>query len=221
MIAGHKGEVPFFVLIVPFLAGIVLGVYFNSPVFATPLWILLCPLTTAFVLLNLFYRRLSLYRMRWTGGALMHLLLFVSGWLITVNYNELNDLHHFSKSPARYLVVKISSEPVAKGGLIRFTADAEKSVSNQTMSPVSGNLLVTVKDSAAKALYYGDELLIPARYGPVAPPANPAEFNYKKYLANQNIHYQAFLQHGQFVLLNTNTGNPVIAYALKLRQRLV
>src|SRR6202000_2409129 len=46
-------------------------------------------------------------------------------------------------------------------------------------------------------------------------------FNYKKYLANQNIHYQEFLYPHQFYLLNNNAGNSVIAYSLRLRQRLV
>jgi competence protein ComEC len=47
----------------------------------------------------------------------------------------------------------------------------------------SGTLLIAIKDSTAKNLYYGDELLIPAKYNAVDPPFNPAEFNYKKYLA--------------------------------------
>ncbi|HVW16543.1 MAG TPA: ComEC/Rec2 family competence protein [Mucilaginibacter sp.] len=221
MIAGHKGEVPFFVLIVPFLAGILLGVFFGQPGLIPFLWILLAAITAAFVSLNLFYRKLKLYKARWTGGLLMHLVLLVLGWLVAVKYNELNDKNHFARISSQYLIVKINSEPIAKGGLIRFTSDVEKSVTGSRTGEVSGNLLVTIRDSAAGSLYYGDELLIPAKYDAVAPPANPAEFNYKKYLANQNIHYQAFLQRGQFVVLKANTGNPVIAYALRLRQRLV
>ncbi|MGZ3822861.1 MAG: ComEC/Rec2 family competence protein, partial [Mucilaginibacter sp.] len=85
----------------------------------------------------------------------------------------------------------------------------------------SGNLLITVKDSTANHLYYGDELLIPANFSLIEPPFNPAEFNYKQYLANQNIHYQSFLYAHQFYVLNKNAGNPIVAYSLRLRQRLI
>jgi competence protein ComEC len=70
-------------------------------------------------------------------------------------------------------------------------------------------------------LKYGDELIIPATYNLVDPPFNPAEFNYKKYLAHQNIYHQAFLYPKQYVVLNNHAGNPVIAYALQSRQSLV
>ncbi len=63
--------------------------------------------------------------------------------------------------------------------------------------------------------------MIPAKYSAIDPPFNPAEFNYKKYLANQNIYHQTFLYPKQYVLLNHNAGNPIIAYSLRLRQRLV
>ncbi|RYZ96765.1 MAG: ComEC family competence protein [Sphingobacteriaceae bacterium] len=64
-------------------------------------------------------------------------------------------------------------------------------------------------------------LLIPAKYYEVDPPFNPAEFNYKYYLANKNIYHQAYLYPRQYVLLKNDTGNPIITYALRLRQRLV
>jgi competence protein ComEC len=82
-------------------------------------------------------------------------------------------------------------------------------------------LLVTIKDSSAGKLCYGDELLIPAKYNAVEPPLNPAEFNYKQYLAHKNIYYQAFLYPKQYVLLKTNAGNQLIARSLRVRQHLV
>ncbi|HWD87287.1 MAG TPA: ComEC/Rec2 family competence protein [Mucilaginibacter sp.] len=221
MIARHKGEVPFAVLLIPFILGIAFGLNFAPAANAIFLFVLLCILITVFLFLNLVYRRFNIYKRRWLGGILIHCILFTGGWLALTGYVDLNKNDHFSKIPAKYLLVKISNEPNLKNGMLRFTAEAEENISDKQKIPSGGNLIVTIKDSAAKYLYYGDELLIPANYQPVAPPANPAEFNYKKYLANQNIHFQSFLRHGQYFLLQRNTGNTLIAFSLRLRQRLV
>lgn len=221
MIADHKGEIPFIVLLLPFLAGITIGLYLNTPYFLPLLETGLAALILAFVILNIAYKRFNLYRFRWFGGSLMHLILLLLGWLITVNYNELNHSDHFSKTAANYLVVKINSEPKTNNGILRFTAKAEKSIANGKQITVSGNLLIAIKDTSAQNLKYGDELLITVNYHPISGPLNPAEFNYKRYMANQNIHYQAFLYPHQFALLGSNAGNSVIARSLELRQYLV
>jgi competence protein ComEC len=221
MIAAHKGEIPFVVLFLPFLTGLGFGLHYSSITFLSCLQYTLAFLAFIFILLNLTYRRLHLYKFKWLGGTLIHLLLFFLGWFIIVNHNEMNNKDHFSGKPADYLIVKISNEPKVSGNLRRFTATVEASISNGKRTLNTGALLLAIKDSAAKSLYYGDELLIASTYKPVDPPLNPAEFNYKKYLANQNIHYEAFLFSKQYYVLNHNTGNAVIAYSLRLRQQLV
>ncbi len=221
MIANHKGEIPVVILILPFLTGIIAGLnWFSGIDIVWLIWVFTL-LSAGFILLNLNYNRFKLYKIRWLGGILINAILFVFGWLLVINYNELNNKDHFSKTNSQYLLVKINNEPVLKNGLLRFTADVEDGVNKGTKKPTSGTLLIAIKDTAARKLYYGDEILIPAKYNAIEPPFIPAEFNYKKYLANQNIFYQAYLYPKQFVLVNSNAGNPLIAYSLRLRQRLV
>ena len=220
MIAAHKGEIPFAILILPFLAGIGFGIYF--PIFSFLfLAILLASLIVLFISLNLFYKKLNLHKVKWVGGILIYSILFCLGWNITLKHDELNPKDHFSKNPADYLLVKISNEPKLNGDLLRFTATVEDNIKNGKATPASGNLLITIKDSIAKILYYGDELLIPANYHSVDPPYNPAEFNYKQYLAKQNIHYQEFLYTHQYYVFAKSHGNGLVSYSLRLRQWLV
>jgi competence protein ComEC len=221
MIAAHKGEIPFAVLIIPFIAGIACGLNFNYTGYFIFLLATLIALAAVFLLLNISYKYFSIYKHKWLGGILTHLILFLTGWIAVINCNELNSEKHFSKSPADYLIVKISNEPKLSSNMLRFSTKAEENIIKGHVTPSSGNLLITIKDSAAANLYYGDKLLIPTNYQAIEPPANPAEFNYKQYLANQNIHYQCYLRRGQFYVLKRNTGNALIAASLRLRQHLV
>lgn len=221
MLANHKGEIPFVLLLVPFLLGIVVGLNFASAAYFNLLLTAIIALSIAFIGLNLAYTRLGLYRKKWLGGSLMSLILLLTGWISVIQHNDLNRIDHFSKSPSQYLIAKINNEPVLKNGLVRFTVKVKEQIINGKRTSASGNLLISIKDSAATQLKYGNELLIPANYNIVDPPFNPAEFNYKKYLAHQNIYHQAFLYPKQYVIVNTDVGNPVIAYALQSRQNLV
>ncbi|MGN8069235.1 ComEC/Rec2 family competence protein [Mucilaginibacter sp. SG564] len=221
MLANHKGEIPVVLLLVPFLLGLALGMQFMSAVYLPALAIAIVGVAAAFIVLNLNYRRWAIYKARWIGGLLMAMILFSAGWISVISYNELNNRRHFSKIQSQFLAVSINNEPQFKNGLVRFSATVRQSINQRQTAEANGTLLLTLKDSDAISLQYGDELLIPASYTPVDPPFNPAEFNYKKYLAHQNIYYQEFLFPGQYKLLKHDTGNPFIAYALKLRQQMV
>ncbi|MFD2146803.1 ComEC/Rec2 family competence protein [Mucilaginibacter antarcticus] len=152
---------------------------------------------------------------------LINLILFLTGWLSVIIHHDLNRQNHFSKQSAKQLLVRINNEPTLKNGLVRFTAVVEHTVFDKDIHQTTGSLLVAIKDTLATTLSYGDKLLIPATYTTVDTPLNPAEFNYKQYLANQNIYQQAFLFPSQYKITGRGTGNPIIAYSLQFRQRLV
>jgi competence protein ComEC len=220
MLPAHKGEIPVAVLLLPFIAGIITG-YCVFPGI-TVIWItwLFGFLCVSFLGLNIAYKHLTLYKFRWIGGAVIHIILFLFGLTLAVRHNELNAKDYFSKTKATKLLVKIDDEPKLKNGLYRFTATVEGAGDSVKWTATSGKLLVMIKDTAARKLYYGDEVLIPAKYTVVNQPFNPAEFNYKKYLADQNIFYQEFLYPRQYVAVDSGAGNPLIYHSLRLRQRL-
>lgn len=221
MIANHKGEIPVVILLIPFLLGISVGINLNSVAYLMPLAVGFASLLILFLLLNFYYSRFKVYKRRWLGGIIIHLLLFLAGWIAVINNNELNNTCHFSKLPAQRLLVRINNEPQIKNGLIRFTANVVANINQKHSLPATGTLMITIKDSAAMQLTYGDELLISGKYAAIDPPFNPAEFNYKKYLAHQNIYYQEFLYPGQYRLLQSHAGNMLIANALALRLQMV
>src|ERR1700759_4121914 len=100
MIAAHKGEIPFAVFIIPFIAGIACGLNFIPPRYAILLTVILFVLAAIFILLNAGYKYWGIYKLQWLGGILIHSLLFCTGWLIVLNYNDLNNPKHFSQIPS-------------------------------------------------------------------------------------------------------------------------
>ncbi|MBW4889928.1 ComEC family competence protein [Mucilaginibacter sp. HMF5004] len=174
-------------------------------------------------MLNIAYKRLNIYKQRWLGGLLMHFLLMIAGVYCFDANSEITRDDHFSKIKSRYLIATVSSEPKLTGQTLKFVAKVERSYQNKGLQTVSGHLMVSVKTDSTfnPHLKYGDRLLIPANYTAIAAPLNPAEFNYKSYMANQNIYQQAYLNGKQITVLESDKGNPIISFALGLRQYLV
>jgi competence protein ComEC len=223
MLASHKGEIPFVVYLLPFLAGIALALTFNTAGYQALIIISFFILLAGFIALNLFYQQTNLHKTKWVGGILSHILLVLAGAACVLNYDSRNRDTYFARYPADMLLVKVNSEPQFKNNFLRFTAVAEQGDNKSIKRGLSGTLLLIMRtDSAhAQAVNYGDELLIPAKYNPIDPPFNPAEFNYQQYLAHQDIYMQAFVNPQDVLVVNRGAGNPVIAYALQLRQKLV
>jgi len=222
MLRAHKGEIPFFYWLMPIIAGIVCGIYYGVAPLLFLVTITGLISAVGFIILNLLYNHLKVNRYTWLGSLLLHLFLLCAGWLLSYWHDDRNQDNYFAKHKADYLVVQVSSEPKQKGIYTRFTTEVKRTIFKGKYQPVSGKILVTITaDSNAHLVSYGDELVVPARYKPVDPPFNPAEFNYKQYLAHQNIYYQSFLNRQQCRLIGYNAGNPITAFSLALRQRLV
>jgi len=221
MIPNHKGEIPVALLLLPFLLGILMGLDGLPGTNVNFLLVLFAVCSIVFIALNLKYTRLKLYKSRWIGGALITVIVFLFGWMLSARHNELRAADHFFKFRAQYLVVEVNDEPVLKNGLFRFTANVKETVSNGNKTVTNATLLMSIKDSAAKKLHYGDELLIPAKYNTIDPPLNPAEFNYKNYLARKNIFYQAFLYPKQYAILKIGSSSTLIEHSILFRRQLV
>lgn len=218
-----KGEIPFVRMLVPLQGGILLGYHYSAEI----VYNLIAPLTlgslTLFAFLLFSYRRLSIYRFKWIAGLTIHFFLIAAGYWITVNVSGVYDKDHFrSKSADAYLAL-INNEPKVSGRASRFEVAIKQAYFQGENSVAKGKLIVSVQFDSAKVfnLKYGDLLLIPAAYDSIDPPYNPGEFNYKSYLRDHQIYYQAFVKRDQIYLVDRDNGNPLRLFALDLRKQLV
>jgi competence protein ComEC len=62
--------------------------------------------------------------------------------------------------------------------------------------------------------------MVPSRFSEIEAPANPGEFNYRRYMANKSVWHRAFLKTSEVVRLGEKTGN-VFYGAVKLRKKVI
>jgi len=220
----HWGHVPFVRFLLALLAGI--GTAYALPphqsVYGVA-WAVLGAASAAFLGV-VWITRLRVYRYYGILGFLVLLALYALGWALTWQSHPEIDRSHFSHHEAEVLIGHVADEPVARGSRLRFPVAITKAYGETGFTAVSGQLMLTVdygNDNQPLSIDYGDELIVPADYREVPPPYNPGEMDYRRYLANHNLWHQSYLSSSEVQQVAEGRGNPVLAYALDLRQRMV
>lgn len=218
-----KSEIVFVKIILPLILGIIIGYYFQSAQLLDIFTAILTVLLALAIFINIFYKNLKAWKHKKSIASLYYLIIFAVGFFITLFHTDFLRPDYFAKKQYQQLKVWINNEPQQTNDILRFEATVTNGYTNQKAENCSGKLLVALKlDSLSPiGLNYGDELLISANYLPVEPPYNPAEFDFKNWLASKHIYHQTFIRQEQLVKLGNNKGNTIIKYALAVRQKQV
>jgi len=216
-----RGHIPFVRFLMALMAGIIIGCML------TPQWSLYLVVWSILVIaLASFAVAVCLTGFRHYGilGFSFLCFLFTMGWQQTWRSHPNIDKTHFSHYQSRALIGYIADEPVLRGNSLRFPLTVTQLYEADEPADCSGMLMLTMQigDSiGASSFSYGDRLVVPSLYREVDPPYNPGEMNYKRYLAGKNMWHQAYLHVDEVRQLGTGMGNPVVAYALILRQQMI
>jgi len=215
-----KTEYIFARILLPFLLGI--GLFYFFP--KEQLSLILCVCSGLFfisiLIINIYYKKFNAYKFKGLTGVLIISFFAAFGGLLCLLNNENLKSNHFAKKNYTYLKIWINDEPEQTNDILRFNAIVTSGYQNATQKQVSGQLLLALKVDSIHPiqLKYGDELIVSAKYLEVEPPFNPAEFNFKRWLASQNIYHQAFINQKNLLKTNRNVGNPIIKFAQDLRE---
>lgn len=210
---------PLFRLLLPFVAGILTAIYLHQP-FSFE-WYILIAIVLCMLLAHRFVRK---YQLRAVFGFLNVCFLFSAGFLLANVHTERFSSDHFSKisQPGDALLVEVTEPLLEKAKSYKAILRVRAVVHDSIAVPASGHLLSYFqKDSLAQTIRYGDVVLVQGRYAEVTAPGNPAEFNYKRYLAWHNIHHQVYLPATDWHATPENVANPVLGVAHETRQQLL
>lgn len=217
-----KTEIVFVRVLAPFAFGIIVGYVFAEQL---PLYLMLSlNIFLLFVLLvaNSFYKNLRLYNHKGTYGLLFYLFCLAFGAFTCLANKQSLQANYFGNVAPAYLKGYVNNEPETNNQIINFQLKVTHRYQNGKWLQQEGKLLVALQSAQQPVqLGYGDEIMLFSKNVKVEPPYNPGEFDFKAWLAAKNIYQQTFIAPSQLVKLNKKAGNPVLRFAIALRQRQV
>ncbi|MBO9572465.1 MAG: ComEC/Rec2 family competence protein [Chitinophagaceae bacterium] len=191
-------EAPFIRLVIPFIVGIAAAYYYTLPIIIGASVIAVCFIS---LMIDSFSTVAFRFKFPWIDGVLLNILLISFGYLITALNDFTGDVKKLEQlsSSGSPIIVSIK-EPLAEKPK-SFKALAQ-------VNTLSANILVYFKkDSLLPEITYGDRIVFTKQLKPIENLPAFGTFDYKKYCALKNIHYQVFLKPNEFILLEEKDVN--------------
>jgi competence protein ComEC len=198
--------VPFaMVRIVLFLsAGILLAIYNPESIDENILLLVLAILCILFFVSFFAFRSKRIIKP--VSGVLGLVFVFLFGYLhLHLNTQKRNQDHLLNEKDrivAYEAIVRTASESKARSWKIQVEV---VQIKTDQWKPASGQVMVYMspKKSIDKVPWlYGDRLLVKGSPNELTPPANPEEFNFKRFLSFRNIYHQQFIMADQIQLID-------------------
>lgn len=183
-------HLPILKMIVPLLIGISLFNYiecnFTVLLCITVAWISIC-IISHFSVKNKTTKNVN--------ALFVYACLILIGGLMITSTRYDNQKNHYAKTNAEYAQGIIAKPIEEKEKTYKTVIEIEAVIdSNKNKKNADGNLLVYIeKDSIAKQLEIGDEILFRLHHKPIGTPQNIGQFDYKKYLKHKRIFHQQYL----------------------------
>lgn len=211
-------SVPFIRLLIPLAAGIVAAFYLQFPL-AFPLGCLLAG--GCFFLYYRFVPPVKKYRFGWVNGIAINLLFFSTGCLLIHCRDLRNDKNWIGNHVAntQYLSVTLAEPPVSKPNSFKALAATESVFVDGNWLPAKGNIILYFKNDPA--LGYGSRIVLTRKLQAITSSGNPGSFDYRRYCAFQDIHFQVYLQPGDYINTNTLSKNPLTGMLLNTRNNVL
>lgn len=211
-------KIPFIRLIIPLILGVVCEICFR---FQGHEFILTALMLSLFTLFHFLYR--YSIKLRWVFGVLVYLTIFFLSISLSIYNREIIDDNHVSnylKYDNKY-VVRIVDVPVNKEKTIQLKLKV-LSIINEKVRVVNGHLIAYIEKSKESTnLFYGDELIFQSQVKNIEEAKNPHQFNYKRFLENNNIYQQVYIKSGQWKKISSKNGSKLKYYAFKSRMKLL
>ena len=206
---------PLPLILCAYISGIIAGNYFHLP----PTWVIAGILGASLVILICL------------GGGNKKAALFLSplifvlfgllyiGRILHPDFSS-NHLIHFAGDKRYHLEGILYRPPEPMPDKTRLYVRAEKIYLEEGNFPVTGNLLLTVKDRKSD-LRYGDRVRFISKLYLPRPASNPGAFDYRRFLALQGIWATAFVNDSsEIVRMEEGKGNAFFHFVERGREKI-
>ncbi|MFA5971691.1 MAG: ComEC/Rec2 family competence protein [Lentimicrobiaceae bacterium] len=193
-------------ILFPFMAGIIVCLAISGTI-GIPLfiWISLFILSIFSGLIH--FNKLRFVN-RWLFGVVASLFLFVTGYNSVILHKEILRTDHFANLKTRGTFIAVVVEPLQEKDHSYKTILSVKGlkVGNRIVEAEGQILAYFAKDSVKIPPAEGSVITFSAEVQPIGPPQNPGSFDYRKYMANNNVYHQVYLNNFSWKLLNKPHG---------------
>ncbi len=208
-------------ILLPFMAGIIVSNVFESetllPLF---LWISLLLLTLGAG----FIPAITASRVKhWLFGVLLSMFLFVSGYNSVILHKEILRPNHFSNIQSQGIFIARVQEPVQKKDHSYKTILKVTALKKGDKLVKSEGLVLTyfAKDTVKTPPAEGSLVAISGKLQLISPAANPGAFDYRKYMASNNVYHQVYLYNTSWRLLEQPQGFSIYRFAHQVSDRFI
>lgn len=193
----HK-QAPLLRVLLPLITGILLGIYFpfhHWLTIAVPVFLFL-----VIAIIILIKKLDQSYKYQFFYGLIFNAFFISAAYSLTVNKTAHFHEQHFTKSTISGFAYGEIAEPLSyKGNTAKALINILAIKNNNQWNATSGKALIYFqKDSAVNLLKTGDRIIFEPDFKEIKEPQNPAEFNYKQYLAFHLIYRQSYLKSGKW-----------------------
>lgn len=210
-------EYPFVRILVAWLAGaaccLFAGLHFPDYVF----FILMA--SACLVQIVSKSKTFRLYQYSAVLGAFFQMVIFVFGNIYMHHRIDLNDPQQFTHrtATADFLEVQVAAPPVEKKHSYKVNVQVLACVDSGLFTSCFGKSIIYLqKTTEAAKLQYGDVLMVKNVFHPVAAPANPDAFDYRRYLSFKEVYATAFLREDAWKTVPEKMANPFLALTFQL-----
>ena len=155
-------------------------------------------------------------------GFSVYLLLFAFSLFITAHYQNIDKENHFSNFESDYCIAKLSEDAIEKEKSVKIEVEVIAVQKDSFIQNTIGNaILYLEKDTNAINLQYGDQIVVKSNWKAIDGPTNPAQFDYKKFLANSDIFHQQYLTNMHWKMFEKQKGFSVRATAFLWQKHLL
>lgn len=212
-------QLPILRLLIPFIAGIVVAVYFPTQ---NPIQYYLFGSLFFIYGISLLIKQLnSAFAFRWFFGVLIYLLFFNLGFGLS-NLKSVENSSTLSSLNDHIVVGKIVDPPEIKEKIVKCILTISGTKNNNRWIESEGKTIVFLhKDKLAENLSVGDIISFQPDFRDIPEAKNPLQFDHKKYLSFHLINQQTFLKSSNWSLLEKSNKNNLYVLADIIRTKMI
>ena len=201
----------------PFIAGILYGVYAQT---SSQMWLFVALACILLLVAFKLTRLTASYRWNWINGVCANFSLFsVAVFLVIWNTPSFQD-DFYANNDHEWIIAKVKSPLVEKAKTYQAKLEVQGVFSHGELKEASGIFLAYLeKGEVSEQLPYGQLIAVRIDLSPIEGPKNPGQFDYQEYMRFHGIYESGYVPANQLIDLKLNEGFYLMEVAQRLRRR--